>query len=144
MNIRTLYSTLAFAGMLPFLACALLIIAGVESIPAIGQLAEVVNSYGLAIVSFLAGIHWSIYLANQQDPPFNLLIGSNLIFLIAWFAFILGGTAFSLAAQVAAFVALLLIDRSLVHAAIISAHYFRVRLIATLLAVLSLVIIILR
>ncbi len=144
MNTRTLYSALTFAGVLPFLACALLIIAGVQSIPAIGQLAQVVNSYGLAIVCFLAGIHWSIYLANQEDPPFNLLIGSNLIFLVAWFAFILGGTATSLATQVAAFIALLLIDRSLVKAAIISARYFRVRVIATLLAVLSLVVIILR
>ena len=143
MDIRPVYSALAFAGALPFLACALPLAAGVTAVSPFGSLAEIANSYGLAIICFLAGIHWSVYLGNQDDPPFNLLLSSNVVFLFVWITYILGGTDISLLSQIAALIALLLIDRSLANAALISPHYFRTRLVVTSVAASSLFIIVL-
>jgi len=129
-----LYSTLAFAGVLPFLACALLPLAGIASVSPLGQLDELANSYGLAIVGFLAGIHWATQLLGQNRRSGNLMIASNVVFLATWFMFVLGDTAWSLATQVFALNAILLIDWSLKKAAVISGHYFRTRVVATGLA----------
>ena len=141
MNIRTVYSALAIAGVLPFLACALLLATGVSFISSLGSVADIANSYSLAIICFLAGIHWSIYLVNQEDPPFNLLLSSNVVFLFVWGMYVLASTALSLVAQVAALVTLLIIDRSLANAGVISAHYFRIRTVVTVVAAASLIVV---
>jgi len=138
MNEKTLYTTLAYAGVLPFIACAVLPLAGIASIPPFGRLDELINSYGLAIVCFLAGIHWANYLANKDVLPFNLMISSNAIFLLTWFGFVLGELSTSLLIQVAALAILLFIDWRLRSAAVITAHYFRVRFTATSFAIASL------
>lgn len=143
MNTKSLYSLLAFAGVVPFLACALLPLIGIDTLPRIGRLDEVVNSYGLAIICFLSGIHWAQHLHGKVAMPFNLMLSSNVIFLFAWFAFILAATNWSLALQIIALVAILLVDWRLTRAGIIDAEYFRVRLIATALASVSLATIIL-
>ena len=143
MNDRTLYFGLALAGALPFVACALLLSAGVTSVSPFGPLDEVVNSYGLAIVCFLAGTHWAMHLSHPDDTPFNLLVSSNAVFLVAWFMYLLAGTHLSLATQTAALGALLFVDRSMARAALVSGHYFRMRLFVTTLAALSLIVIIL-
>ena len=143
MSIRSTYSALAFTGAFPFLACAALLVADITVVSPLGSLADIANSYGLAIICFLSGIHWSIYLTNQEDPPFNLLLSSNVVFLFVWITYILAGTELSLISQVAALVALLLIDRSLLNASVISSHYFRTRLVVTGLAASSLLVIVL-
>lgn len=143
MNTKSLYSGLAFAGVIPFLACALLPLVGVDALPRLGGLDEVANSYSLAIICFLSGIHWAQHLHSNDTMPFNLMASSNVIFLFAWFAFVLASTNWSLALQIVALVAILLVDRQLVRAGVIDAEYLRVRLIATTLAVASLATIIL-
>lgn len=144
MNDRRLYSSLAYAGVTPFIGCALLPLAGIVAIPPFGPLDQLVNSYGLAIVCFLSGIHWATYLANKEDLPFNLMISSNAVFLFAWFGFVAGGLSVSLMVQIASFAVLLLIDWRLKAAAVINAHYFRVRATATSLAIASLLVVLLR
>lgn len=142
-NTKPVYSALAFAGAIPFVASGILLVSGIPAVSPIGSVADGVNSYGLAIVSFLAGIHWSIYLGNQQDPPFNLLVSSNVIFLFVWIMYVVAGTRLSLVAQIVALIALLAIDRSIAQAALVSPHYFRVRIIVTAIAVTSLIVVVL-
>ena len=143
MNTRTSYSSLAFAGVTPFLACALLPLFGIETLRWLGPLDQVANSYGLAIVCFLTGIHWATHLYRQDDLDINLLIGSNIVFLFAWFAFALGSITVSLSAQAVALLLLLFIDRHLRQIGLISADYFRIRLLATTLAAIAILIILL-
>lgn len=128
---RVLYSTLAFAGTLPFVACALLPLAGVTSVGPLGRLDLLANSYGLAIVCFLAGIHWATALTHSASMPFNLLVISNIVFLVTWFAYVLADTGWSLITQLVVLIVLLLIDRQLASLALISRPYFQARLIAT-------------
>jgi hypothetical protein len=143
MNTKSLYSALAFAGVTPFLACALLPLLGIDALPRIGRLDEVANSYGLAIVCFLSGIHWAQHLDSKVQVPLNLMVTSNAVFLFAWFAFLLGATKWSLAMQIVALVAILAVDWRLTRAGVIEADYFRVRSIATALASAALATIIL-
>ena len=135
---RQLYTTLALAGTLPFAACALLAVSGL-SLPWLTVAPhDIVNAYGLGILSFLAGSHWGTYLYRSNESPINLMIASNLLFLAAWFAFVFAGRSFATATQIAVFVALLAVDDQLRRGALIDSHYFRVRSAATLVAVLSL------
>ena len=140
---KILYSLLAYAGVTPFVACALLPFAGIVSIPPFGPLDQLVNSYGLAIVCFLSGIHWATYLAGKDDLPFNLMISSNVVFLLVWFGFVLGELSVSLSIQIVSLAILLVIDWRLRSAAAITAEYFRVRFTATSLAIASLTLILL-
>lgn len=138
---RNLYTSLALAGVLPFVACAVLPLFDMASIEPFGQLDQLANSYGLAIVCFLAGIHWATFLMRENQLPLNLMISSNVVFLGVWFMFVLTETAWSLLAQVVALVVLLLIDQRLKNDAIISESYFQTRVIATTIASAALVVI---
>jgi hypothetical protein len=98
----------------------------------------VASSYGLAIICFLAGAHWATYLLRRDDIRTNLFISSNVVFLFVWIAFVVTKIAWVLSAQLVAFIVLLLIDYRLLQTGVLSADYFRVRSIATALAVISL------
>lgn len=136
-----LYTQLALAGTLPFIACALLPLAGIEAIPPFGRLDTVAGSYGLAIVCFLAGTHWGIYLSGESSTSFNLFITSNAVFLLAWFAYIAASLASAIVVQVIALSLLLVIDYRLRQGDIVSARYFGIRSLATLIAILSLLVV---
>jgi hypothetical protein len=135
------YSILAMAGVTPFVACALLPLVGIGSIEPFGALDRLAAVYGLAIVSFLTGIHWATQIYAPEDSPFNLLLASNAVFLFTWFAFVLGSLEVALGAQILAFAVLLAVDRRLYSIALISRHYLGVRAVATSLAALSLLVI---
>jgi len=139
-----LYTALALAGTIPFVAAALLPLLGYDSLPHLGPLDQVVASYGLAIVCFLAGAHWGIYLSGRTADSLNLFVISNAIFLAVWFTYIGAGVQTAIGVQIFAFLALLLIDLRLRTGDVISATYLRVRTVATLIAVLSLFIVIVR
>jgi hypothetical protein len=142
MSDSRLYSVLALAGVTPFVACALLPLAGVDSLGPFGPLDRLAAVYGMAIVSFLTGIHWATQIYAPQESPFNLLLASNVVFLVTWFAFVLGDLDFALGAQALALLVLLGVDRWLHGTGLISRHYLNVRSTATGLAVLSLLAII--
>lgn len=137
-----LYTALALAGTIPFVASAVLPLLGYPALPYLGSMDQLVASYGLAIVCFLAGVHWGTYLLGRSAGSLNLFVLSNVLFLAAWFAYIGGGVRIALGAQIIVFLALLWIDFRLQSAEVISAKYFRVRGLATLIAVISLLIVI--
>jgi hypothetical protein len=138
-----LYSSLAFAGTLPFIACALLPLSGIDSIPPLGNLDAVASAYGLTIVCFLAGAHWGVHLSGLSAGSLNLFVTSNAIFVAVWFAFVGAGIAWAIAVQIIAFLLLLQIDFRLYKNGRISLHYLRIRSIATVIAVISLLVILL-
>ena len=138
-----LYIPLTLAGTLPFVACALLLVSGIDSISPLGSLDAVANSYGLAIICFLSGAHWGTYLSGRFAGSLNLFAISNAIFLTVWFAFIGANLAWAIAIQAIAFLLLLVIDYRLRESGAISAHYFRIRAVATVIAVVALLIILL-
>jgi hypothetical protein len=143
MNDSRLYPILAMAGVTPFLACAVMPLVGLDEIGTLGPLNAVVAGYGLAIVSFLTGIHWATRIYDQQQSGFNLLIVSNIVFVAVWLAFVLGTVNQALLAQAGALLVLLAIDRWLLSGGVISSRYYRTRRAATVLAVLSLTVVIL-
>ncbi len=138
---QKLYATLAFAGASPFVACAALPWVGVDVLPVIGPLDHFANVYGLAIIAFLAGTHWSFQLQDARGTPFNLFVTSNVVFLVAFFAFITAELHWALLTEILAFVYLLYVDFRLHRADLTNASYLRVRSIATGLACLSLAVI---
>ena len=135
------YTALALAGTVPFIACALLPLLGYDSIRYLGSLDKVVASYGLAIVCFLAGAHWGTYLSGRSADSLNLFITSNVIFLAVWFAYVGADMKWAIGTQVLAFLTLLFIDLRLKRSDVISNVYFRVRSIATLIAIISLLVV---
>ena len=133
-----LYTILAFAGAVPFVASALLIVLGIDEIAAVGRLDAIASSYGLAIVSFLAGVHWATELYGNRGTTLNLFVISNGVLLFVWFAYVLVSIRWQLLSQALALVALVIIDVRLQRRAMISSGYLRTRLIATVLAAGSL------
>lgn len=142
MNDSRTYSSLTMAGVTPFIACALLPLMGIDVLEPVGPLDRLAALYGLAIVSFLTGIHWATQIYGLQESRFNLLLASNFVFLVTWFAFVLGNLTIALGTQVLALLVLLGVDRWLHVCGLISRHYLHVRTVATSLAVLSLIIVI--
>ena len=139
-----LYTALALAGTIPFIASALLPVLGHYSLPYLGPLDQLVASYGLAIVCFLAGAHWGTYLSGRSAGSLNLFVISNVIFLAVWFAYVGAGVKTAIAIQIVAFLILLFIDLRLRAGDVISAKYLRVRTAATMIAVASLLVVIAR
>lgn len=135
------YTALALAGTIPFIACALLPLLGYDSIRYLGSLDKVVASYGLAIICFLSGAHWGTYLSGRSADSLNLFITSNVIFLAVWFAYVGADMKWAIGTQVLAFLTLLFIDLRLKRSDVISNAYFRVRSVATLIATISLLVV---
>lgn len=138
MEDRQVYSALTLAGVLPFLACALLPAAGIEAIEPFGRLDELASNYGMAILCFLTGIHWATQLYAREKVPFNLFAGSNVVFLAVWIAYVASSLTWTLATQLVAFPLLLAVDFQLQQRGLISRHYLRMRFVATALACFSL------
>jgi hypothetical protein len=139
-----LYTALALAGTIPFIASALLPVLGHYSLPYLGPLDQLVASYGLAIICFLAGAHWGTYLSGRAAGSLNLFVISNVIFLAVWFAYVGAGVKTAIVIQIVAFLILLFIDLRLRTGDVISAKYLRVRTGATMIAVASLLVVIAR
>ena len=142
MQNKKLYTALALAGTTPFIAGALLPLLGYDSLPHLGPVDMLVASYGLAIVCFLAGAHWGTFFAGRSVSSLNLFVTSNAIFLAPWFAYVGAGVQAAIGMQIVALLALLRIDFRLKSGDVISATYFRVRTAASLIAIVSLLIVI--
>jgi len=132
MNDEKLTELLTYAGSLPFIACALLPLLGVDTIPPFGRFDVIAVLYGLTIASFMAGTHWGTYLYNRASSPANLLITSNVVALSCWFAILLAGTVMTLFVMIFAFAYLLFVDLGLVRVRLITENYFQMRLRVTL------------
>ena len=142
MESRKLYPVLTYAGALPFVACALMPLFGMETLWNLGSYVHIAAAYGLAIVCFLCGAHWGTYLYNRAAAPDNLFATSNVIVVACWFAFLMAAQAITLFVLILAFLCLLFIDYRLLRAGLLTEYYFRMRTIATVIAVASLAVII--
>ncbi len=138
MDDNRIETALTYAGAIPFVLCAILPFAGIESLGRIGSVDYVARVYGLAILSFVAGTHWGTYLFNRLRSPANLFVTSNVVVVAAWSAFLLTGPALTLFVLVLSFLYLLLIDFNLYRAGLSTAPYFSMRLNATLIVCISL------
>jgi len=133
---------LTFAGAIPFVACALLLIIDVVIVPILGSVVDVLSAYGLVIASFMAGAHWGNHLglADDNEWAIKLPIYSNVITLGLWLGFLILSASNFIWLLVIGFISLLVIDYSLHRAQIISRTYFKVRQYVTAIVVISLVI----
>ena len=142
MESRKLYPILTYAGVLPFVGCALMPLFGLQQLWNAGSFDQIAAAYGLAIVCFLCGAHWGTYLYHREKAPDNLYITSNVIVVACWFAFLMAAKAVTLFALILAFLCLLVIDYRLLKAGLLTDYYFRMRSVATAVAVAALAIII--
>ncbi len=133
-----MYRLLAWLGALPFIGCALLNLLSVESVGLLSDWPASAASYGLAIVSFMAGVHWGQYLERHADCPINLLITSNVVTVAAWLAYLFAPVRICLLVLAGGFLALLLIDYLLLRHRLISGAYFDLRRNVTLVVVAAL------
>lgn len=149
MQQKQLYTILILAGCIPFIVAAFAPYFGVFKLAVVGNIQIAIAYYGLAIVSFMAGMQWGISLmpATQEQPsytsvmcPKRMMLASNVFVLIPWLIICATGVSvafyFSLAAV---FTIMVLTDYRLMSRNILSAHYYRMRLIATGVVVTSLV-----
>ena len=141
MHIRRTYTSLTLAGTLPFVAGAALAFANIQDLPVLGATEALVISYGLAIVCFLTGTHWGMQIVAETRAPGYLLILSNLLFLVAWIGYLLLPAAGAALVLAGTFGILLLVDHRLLDYAVIERPYFQMRTLATIVAIVSLLVI---
>jgi len=127
---------LPYAGVLPFVACALLLLCGVKEIKGLGHTIGVALTYGLVIVPFMAGAHWGQFLSGLR-PRVNLLVSSNAVALIAWGSYLLLAPIYACLVFVALFAFLYWIDTQLE----LDGLYMRTRRYVTLIVCTSLLLI---
>ena len=133
---------LIFAGAIPFVACAFLLIVDVVTVPMLGSVIDVLSAYGLVIASFMAGAHWGNHLDLADDNKWavRLPLYSNVIALGLWLGFLILSASSFIWLLVVGFISLLVIDYSLHRAQIISDVYFKIRQYVTAIVVVSLVV----
>jgi Protein of unknown function (DUF3429) len=113
---------LGFAGALPFAALSLAsLVPGWPSTLALHALL----GYGVAILSFLGGVHWGLGI-GRGEPTLARLGASVLPSLVAWLAHVLGGPL-GLLVLAAAFAALLAYDLAQTRRGAAPALYPRLR-----------------
>lgn len=129
-------SILTYAGTLPFIILTLLSLFGIERIVFL-PVDLALFLYAPIILSFIAGIHWGIYMHNK-DIKLNLFITSNIVALIAWFALLLPNIFLSIGVYILCFLVLIAVDAHLNKQYYLYKWFYRLRLHATLIVVLCL------
>lgn len=138
MNKRSTYTLLTLTGAVPFVAAGVLPLLGYSEIAPIGNVGAAGLSYGLAILCFLAGVHWATYLYDVESNSGDLFIASNAVVLAVWIPYLFAPASVVAGIMILAFLVLLFIDSRLRRLGVIDGHYFSMRVTATSLAVLSL------
>ncbi|MEM8845061.1 MAG: DUF3429 domain-containing protein, partial [Pseudomonadota bacterium] len=90
------------------------------------------------IVVFMAGVHWGHYLSDSKSHSINLLLFSNTITLLAWFAYLFAPVKLTLFVYCMAFCSLLYIDYKLYLLEVITKSYLKLRVMVTSIVVASL------
>lgn len=135
------YPLFVLAGAIPFIAGAAAVVGGLETIGPVRSVTASVLAYGLAIASFIAGTHWGIYLQFKASAPFNLFVSSNAAVLFPWLTFVTGSVDGTLVALVLTFLFLCFVDWRLRRSNLIETAYFRLRLAATAIACIALLLV---
>ncbi|MCG3880156.1 DUF3429 domain-containing protein [Psychrobacter sp. Ps6] len=133
---------LTFAGAIPFVACALLLVIGIIDIPYLGAVADILSAYGLVIASFMAGSQWGNHLSLADDDKWavRLPLVSNVIAIVLWLGFLMLPVVGFIWLLVIGFASMLMIDYGLNRARIITPDYFKVRTYVTAIVVVSLIV----
>lgn len=137
MTKQSLAKILTYAGILPFLVCAVLALFTDDAPLLPVGLSQVVLAYGAVIASFVAGIHWGIFLF--RDTPVNLFIHSNVIALLAWLSLLMP-TAAGTCTLIICFGYLLFIDNKNHHAKAIESWFFTLRIQASVAVIITLIV----
>ena len=130
--------SLTYAGTLPLVGCALLLLMGFSGF----GLHTIALAYGTLIVAFLSGIHWGLYLTVKKRPNVNLFISSNVLTLVAFAALLFMPPTIAYVFLILCFLVLLALDAQLNVAQIIPRWFYGLRRNATIVVVLSLLILI--
>lgn len=130
---RRIAKRLMCAGLIPFWVIALAEF--LWSGHADGFLAKLLMGYGAVIVSFVAGIHWGLFLT--KDAPWNLFVHSNVVALAAWISLLLEPLV-SYSLLVLCLFYLLALDFRLYYFEVIDRWFFTMRILITSLVCLAL------
>lgn len=137
---KKLYPYLTYAGAIPFVICVACLSLGINELPLLGRVEEILSIYALVIVAFLAGSHWGQHLQIKGTWSRYLPIFSNIIAVALWLAFLVFPFKALLATFGASFAILLFIDRRLFQDELISRQYFQTRCIATAIVISTIII----
>ncbi len=96
-------------------------------------------AYGAVIASFLAGLHWGLYLQKSMSTALNLFISSNVLTVFSWASLLIPKPLVQYSIQILCFLLLLLIDRRLYRDDVIAEWFYKLRINATAVVVTSLV-----
>lgn len=124
-----------YGGVLPFLfpPCYRLL-TGSSTFLAV-DVQTLLMTYGAVIVSFVAGIHWGVFLFRQCS--LNLFLHSNIVALLSWLS-LLSTLLWGVVILLFCFVYLLWIDTVLVRQQLLEPWFYRLRVHASVMALLSL------
>lgn len=139
-----LYPYLTLAGTIPFILTAVLMLLGTPALPILGNLSDLMSIYAIVIACFMAGSYWGLHLNRKDGWALYLPLFSNIIALLMFFAYLLMPVFAFASLSIAAFVLMLLLDVELKNRAIIHSHYLIWRVVATVLASASLVVLALK
>jgi len=135
---KNLPHALIFAGALPFIAGAGLLLLGVSTLPLLGNVTEATAAYGLVITVFLTGIHWGQQLSLGHAAS-GLFVSSNIIAVMVWLCWLMLSPGLFMVVLVVPLVALLCIDFMLNRNRVIDKDYLRSRVIITTIVICCLV-----
>lgn len=135
-----IYILVTYAGALPFIACAMMLYSGIDTLGGIGSVSNISAVLALIIVSFIAGVHLGTYIFYHTQTPKQLLIISNVVAAISWLALLITETNIAIFVLIFAFIYLLIVDYLLKRELFISNNYFNTRLVVTLITTGSLLI----
>ncbi len=131
---QRLAQLLVYSGAIPFIACVCVSVLGWDIFDARWY----GITYGAVILSFLAGIHWGVYLFLSPSCPYNLFITSNIAALLGWLSLLIFPHWGSFLLLILCFSWLLLIDHKLFKLDIIPDWFYRLRVHATIIVIVSL------
>lgn len=127
---------LTYSGIIPFLFLGMAVALHVSGL----DYSLALFAYGAVIISFLCGIHWAVFLFFSQKCSRNLLLHSNVITLLGWLSVLPFKPHLTFSLQILIFIYLMILDRELYRNKIIPSWFFQLRLNATLIVVLILII----
>ncbi len=130
MPMRRVANSLGYAGLIPFVVPALLVLFGTPHADLSRSIAE---AYGFGIVSFLCGSWWGMALRSDSR---KILLSSNAYFLIAFLVFAFLPDWWSLTA-VLLLVSMFVTEIRFVRLFAVHHYYTRMRAVLTTVASLS-------
>jgi hypothetical protein len=139
-QINRLSIYLAYAGALPFLICAVLLVFNIPTIPFLGNIQQILSVYALVIAAFIAGSHWGLHLDVNDKWGIYLPKLSNLIAILLWIGFLVLPFKLLLLTFIITFLVLLGIDQKLLRHDLISTRYFHMRCLVTVIVISTLII----